>query len=61
MFGYVKSDELDASRIMACLNLGEAWAKAGDPDKAAKALRTYLELAPNGAGAEHARELLAKS
>jgi peptidoglycan/xylan/chitin deacetylase (PgdA/CDA1 family)/uncharacterized caspase-like protein len=58
---FEKTIELDASRVVAYLNLGEAWAKAGDPDKAAKALRTYLELAPNGAGAEHARELLGKS
>ena len=37
-----------------------ALALAGDKDQAAKALKTYLELAPNGAGAAHAKEMLAK-
>ncbi|MDP3654206.1 MAG: tetratricopeptide repeat protein [Rhodoferax sp.] len=46
---------------MAYLNLGDAHAKAGNADKAKKAFATYLELAPNGAGAGYARQQVEKS
>ncbi|TAK90673.1 MAG: tetratricopeptide repeat protein [Burkholderiaceae bacterium] len=50
--------KMDVSRAVAYLNLGDAWAKAGDKDKAKKAYNTYLELAPNGASAAYARQQL---
>jgi peptidoglycan/xylan/chitin deacetylase (PgdA/CDA1 family)/uncharacterized caspase-like protein len=52
--------KMDPSRAIAYLNLGDAHAKAGEGEKAKKAYGTYLELAPNGAGAGYAREQLAK-
>lgn len=50
--------KIDPSRAAAYLNLGDAYAKAGDPDKACKAYSTYLELQPQGSGAAQARAQL---
>lgn len=50
--------KIDPSRAVAYLNLGDAYAKAGDRDKARKAYSTYLELQPQGSGAEQARAQL---
>ncbi|MBB4725663.1 putative caspase-like protein [Xanthomonas euvesicatoria] len=50
--------KIDPSRAVAYLNLGDAYAKAGDRDKARKAYATYLELQPQGSGAEQARAQL---
>lgn len=50
----------DPSRAVAYLNLGDALDQAGDSKEAQAAFRTYLELAPNGPGAAHARERLAQ-
>lgn len=49
----------DPSRAIAYLNLGDAAVRSSDADKARKAYKTYLELAPNGAGAAAAKEKLA--
>lgn len=49
---------MDPSRAVAFLNHGDAPARAGDKDKTRKAYPTYLELAPAGAGAAHARQQL---
>ncbi len=49
---------MDRSRAIAYLNLGDAWLKAGEPAKAKTAFQTYLEIAANGAGAGHARQML---
>lgn len=49
---------MDPSRAVAYLNLGDAWSRLGDKDKAARAYTTYLELAPKGAGVQHARQQL---
>jgi peptidoglycan/xylan/chitin deacetylase (PgdA/CDA1 family)/uncharacterized caspase-like protein len=48
--------KMDPSRAVAYLNLGDAQAKTGDREKAKQAFKQYLELAPNGPGAAHARE-----
>ncbi|MFS2034901.1 polysaccharide deacetylase family protein [Polaromonas sp. CT11-55] len=53
--------KMDPSRAIAYLNLGDAHAKAGDGEKAKKAFRAYLELAPTGPGAGHAKQELEKS
>ncbi len=53
--------KIDPSRAIAYLNLGDALAKAGENDKARKAYQTYLELAPAGPGAAHARQQLEKA
>ena len=50
----------DPSRAIAYLNLGDAWAKAGDAERARKAYRTYLDLARSGSGAAHAKLQLEK-
>lgn len=50
--------KIDPSRAVAYLNLGDAYAKAGDREKARKAYSTYLELQPQGSGAEQARTQL---
>ena len=52
--------KMDPSRAIAYLNLGDAHAKAGDSEKAKKAFRAYLELAPTGPGAGHAKQELEK-
>jgi len=52
--------KMDPSRAIAYLNLGDAHAKAGDGEKARKAFRAYLELAPTGPGAGHAKQELEK-
>jgi predicted TPR repeat methyltransferase len=46
---------------VAYLNLGDAQFKAGDAKAAERAYRTYLELAPQGAGAAHVRKQLGLS
>lgn len=58
---FENATRMDPSRAIAYLNLGDAQAKAGEAEKARKAYGTYLELAPNGAGAAHARAELAKA
>jgi uncharacterized caspase-like protein/peptidoglycan/xylan/chitin deacetylase (PgdA/CDA1 family) len=51
---------MDPSRAIAYMNLGDAYARAGDGGKAKTAYKTYLELAPNGAGAGYARQQMEK-
>jgi peptidoglycan/xylan/chitin deacetylase (PgdA/CDA1 family)/uncharacterized caspase-like protein len=51
---------MDPSRAIAYMNLGDAYARAGDGDKAKTAYKTYLELAPNGSGAGYARGQIEK-
>jgi Tfp pilus assembly protein PilF len=48
--------KMDPSRAVAYLNLGDAQVKNGDREKAKQAFKQYLELAPNGPGAAHARD-----
>lgn len=48
--------KMDPSRAIAYLNLGDAYSHAGDKPKAKSAYKTYLELAPNAAGAGYARQ-----
>lgn len=50
----------DPSRAVAYVNLGDAYAGAKEATKAGQAYRTYLELAPAGRGAAHAKEQLQK-
>lgn len=50
--------KMDPSRAIAYLNLGDALSQAGDGEGAKAAFKTYLELQPKGAGAEHARQQL---
>ncbi|GAA5167732.1 polysaccharide deacetylase family protein [Viridibacterium curvum] len=57
---FEKTIQLDASRAVAHLNLGDALAQAGEKKRAVQSFRTYLELAPNGAAAAHAREMIDK-
>jgi uncharacterized caspase-like protein/peptidoglycan/xylan/chitin deacetylase (PgdA/CDA1 family) len=52
--------KMDPSRAIAYLNLGDAHVKAGDGEKAKKAFRAYLELAPTGPGAGHAKQEIEK-
>ena len=51
---------VDPSRAIAHLNLGDAALRSGDTDRARKAYRTYLELAPNANGATQVRQQLEK-
>ena len=51
---------MDPSRAIAYMNLGDAYARAGDTGKAKAAYKTYLELAPNSAGAGYARQQVDK-
>jgi TolA-binding protein len=51
----------DPSRAVAYLNLGDAYTNTSEPEKAQKAYRTYLELAPAGVAAERVREALSGS
>nr|WP_314546726.1 polysaccharide deacetylase family protein [uncultured Massilia sp.] len=51
---------MDPSRAIAYMNLGDAYARAGDGAKAKTAYKTYLELAPNSAGAGYARQQMEK-
>jgi len=53
--------KLDPSRAIAYLNLGDAKLFIGDTHGAEAAFRTYLELAPNGAGTAHARDSLGRA
>ncbi len=52
--------KMDPSRAIAYLNLGDAYVHARDSGKAKQAYRTYLELAPTGAGADYVRQQLEK-
>jgi len=52
--------KMDPSRAIAYMNLGDAYARAGDGGKAKAAYKTYLELAPHGAGAGYARGQMEK-
>lgn len=51
---------MDPSRAIAYMNLGDAYARSGEAAKAKAAYKTYLELAPNGAGAADARQKMEK-
>jgi tetratricopeptide (TPR) repeat protein len=51
---------MDPSRAIAYMNLGDAYARAGDANKARAAYTTYLELAPNSGSAGYARQQLQK-
>ena len=51
---------MDPSRAIAYMNLGDAFARAGERDKARGAYKTYLELAPAGGGAGYAKQQLEK-
>jgi Flp pilus assembly protein TadD len=51
---------MDPSRAIAYMNLGDAYARAGDGEKAKAAYKTYLELAPGGAGAGYAKGQIEK-
>jgi Flp pilus assembly protein TadD len=51
---------MDPSRAIAYMNLGDAYARAGQGDKAKTAYKTYLELAPGGSGAGYAKQQLEK-
>lgn len=57
---FENTTRIDPSRAIAYLNLGDARAHLGEADKARQAFKTYLELAPSGAGAAHAKEQLGK-
>ncbi|EEF22745.1 o-linked n-acetylglucosamine transferase, ogt, putative, partial [Ricinus communis] len=52
--------KMDPSRAIAYMNLGDAYARAGDGEKAKAAYKTYLELAPSGAGAGYAKQQVEK-
>ena len=52
--------KMDPSRAIAYMNLGDAYARGGEKDKAKGAYKTYLELAPTGAGASYAKQQLEK-
>ncbi|WP_425510967.1 polysaccharide deacetylase family protein [Xanthomonas chitinilytica] len=52
--------KIDPSRAVAYLNLGDAYFHAGERDKAKQAYTTYLELQPQGSGANQARAQLQK-
>ena len=52
--------KIDPSRAVAYLNLGDAWFHGGEMAKAKQAYTTYLELQPQGSGAEQARAQLRK-
>lgn len=49
---------IDPSRAVAYLNLGDAYLHDGQRDRARKAYATYLELQPQGPGADQARARL---
>jgi len=57
---FANAIRMDPSRAIAYMNLGDAYARAGDGDKAKTAYKTYLELAPNGSGAGYARGQIEK-
>lgn len=57
---FENTTKMDPSRAVAYLNLGDARMRQGESDKARQAYKTYLELAPNGAGASQAKEQLGK-
>ncbi|MCL2523446.1 MAG: polysaccharide deacetylase family protein [Betaproteobacteria bacterium] len=50
--------KIDPSRAVAYLNLGDAYFQGGDRVKAKQAYATYLELQPQGSGADQARAQL---
>jgi uncharacterized caspase-like protein/peptidoglycan/xylan/chitin deacetylase (PgdA/CDA1 family) len=50
--------KIDPSRAVAYLNLGDAYLHDGHKAKAKQAYTTYLELQPQGSGAEQARDQL---
>ena len=52
--------QIDASRAIAYLNLGDARQRQGDQEKAKKAYASFIELAPNHPSASYAREQLKK-
>ncbi len=52
---------MDPSRAIAYMNLGDAYFRSGDKDKAKAAYKTYLELTPNGSGAGYAKQQLEKT
>ncbi len=52
--------KIDPSRAVAYLNLGDAYLHGGDKARAKQAYTTYLELQPQGSGANQARAQLQK-
>ncbi|MEP6502217.1 MAG: tetratricopeptide repeat protein, partial [Betaproteobacteria bacterium] len=56
---YEAALKIDPSRAVAYINLGDALQRQGQADKARQAFATYLELAPAGPLAGHAKEQLA--
>jgi len=50
--------KIDPSRAVAYLNLGDAYLHGGDKARAKQAYTTYLELQPQGSGANQARAQL---
>lgn len=52
--------KIDPSRAVAYLNLGDAYFHGGDKARAKQAYTTYLELQPQGSGANQARAQLQK-
>ncbi|MCL2830328.1 MAG: polysaccharide deacetylase family protein [Betaproteobacteria bacterium] len=52
--------KIDPSRAVAYLNLGDACFHGGDKTRARQAYTTYLELQPQGSGADQARAQLQK-
>jgi Tfp pilus assembly protein PilF len=55
---YENTIELDPSRAVAYLNLGDAVAMLGDKARARKAYETYLALAPNGGDVARVKQTL---
>ena len=51
--------KIDPSRAVAYVNLGDALQRQGKPDDARKAYETYLQLAPTGGLAQHAKDAIA--
>ena len=59
-FWFENTLKMDPSRAIAYLNLGDAYARSGQADKARAAFKTYLELAPNGPGVNYVKQALQK-
>ena len=57
---YENAIKLDRSRAIAYLNLGDAYARNSERDKARAAYQTYLELSPQGPQAVYAKQQIDK-
>ena len=51
--------KIDPSRAVAYINLGDALQRQGNAEAARKAFETYLQLAPAGGLAQHAKDAIA--